>query len=66
MTAEGTIRGASVNHEEPRAAREGGERVWVAESWAAASDRGRSGTGVWEFSTSMWFMRQTGVKFTFW
>ena len=44
MTAEGTIRGASVNHEEPRAAREGGERVWVAESWAVV-DRGRSGTG---------------------
>lgn len=64
MTAEGTIRGASVNHEEPRAAREGGERVWVAES-LTASDRGRSGTGVWEFPTSMWFMRQTGVKISF-
>lgn len=44
MTAEGTIRGASVNHEEPRAAREGGERVSVAESRVVV-DRGRSGTG---------------------
>ena len=40
MTAEGTIRGASVNHEEPRAAREGGERR-VGGRIVGGSDRGQ-------------------------